>query len=272
MLDRTIRDVERSYDRVAEEYGRRIYGELEHKPFDRQLLDRFAAMVQGLGTTCDLGCGPGHVARYLHEQGVQVVGIDLSEAMVKLAQRLNPGINFQQGNMLSLDIGDEEWGGVAAFYSIIHVPRAVAVHRCSFVSFCADPAKATNEERLVLQGKRLNRIHIAQPEYWLASSLSLPACGSRDFPVRPDPASLRRLLLHSLRPQATTSAVVVSANHALTAASRYSNTDRPCYVGIWISTKGANFRGLFLAFFNQLSFVGHFSPRDVNNPQPANAV
>ena len=43
-------------------------------------------------------------------------------------------------------------------------------------------------------------------------------------------------------------------------------------VRIRISTKGANFRGLFLAFFNQLSFVGHFSPRDVNNPQPANTA
>jgi SAM-dependent methyltransferase len=122
MLDQTIGEVQSSYDRVAEEYARRIFGELEHKPFDRQLLDRFAARVQKLGPACDLGCGPGHVARYLHERGVQVVGVDLSPAMVELARRLNPDIEFRQGNMLALDVADAAFGGIAALYSIIHIP------------------------------------------------------------------------------------------------------------------------------------------------------
>jgi len=43
--------------------------------------------------------------------------------MVEQARRLNPGIEFRQGNMLSLDIEDGAWGGIVAFYSIIHVPR-----------------------------------------------------------------------------------------------------------------------------------------------------
>jgi hypothetical protein len=33
-------DYQASYDAVAEEYVRRIAGELEHKPLDRELLDR----------------------------------------------------------------------------------------------------------------------------------------------------------------------------------------------------------------------------------------
>ena len=123
MMDQMISDVQSSYDRVAAEYALRIFGELEHKPIDRQLLDRFAARVQGLGPVWDLGCGPGHVARYLQERGVQVIGIDLSSVMVEQALRLNPGIEFRQGNMLSLDIEDEALGGIAAFYSIIHIPR-----------------------------------------------------------------------------------------------------------------------------------------------------
>jgi SAM-dependent methyltransferase len=117
-------EVEGSYDRVAGEYALRIFGELEHKPLDRQLLDRFAADVEGLGPVCDLGCGPGHVARYLHDRGVQVTGLDLSPAMVEEARRLNPGIAFRQGNMLALDVEDGAWGGIVAFYSIIHAPRA----------------------------------------------------------------------------------------------------------------------------------------------------
>jgi trans-aconitate methyltransferase len=40
---------------------------------------------------CDLGCGPGHVSRYLWERGVEVCGIDLSSELVERARRLNPG-------------------------------------------------------------------------------------------------------------------------------------------------------------------------------------
>jgi SAM-dependent methyltransferase len=112
-----------SYDRVADEYARRIFDELKDKPLDRELLDRFAVRLQGCGPVCDLGCGPGQVARYLHERGVEVIGVDLSPAMVECARRLNPGIRFHHGTILALDVADGAWGGIVAFYSIIHIPR-----------------------------------------------------------------------------------------------------------------------------------------------------
>ena len=67
------------------------------------------------------------MARYLHDRGVQVTGIDLSPVMVHHAGKLNPGIEFNQGDMRSLSIEDGAWGGIAAFYSIIHIPRAEVV-------------------------------------------------------------------------------------------------------------------------------------------------
>ena len=70
MIDRKSSDVQTSYDLVADEYVRRIFDELDHKPLDRELPDRLAARVQGIGPICDVGCGPGHVARYLHGRGV----------------------------------------------------------------------------------------------------------------------------------------------------------------------------------------------------------
>src|SRR5258708_1782037 len=57
------------YDRVARAYAEKFFTELEQKPFDRELLDRFAADVRGRGRGCDLGCGPGHVGRYLAGRG-----------------------------------------------------------------------------------------------------------------------------------------------------------------------------------------------------------
>ena len=123
MDDESTKNTQASYDRLADEYVRRIYDELQHKPLDRQLLGEFAVRVKGAGCVCDLGCGPGHVARYLREHGAHVCGIDLSSELVERARRLNPGIEFQQGNMFALDAADATWAGIVAFYSIIHIRR-----------------------------------------------------------------------------------------------------------------------------------------------------
>lgn len=116
------------YDLVAEEYAKQFRDEMGHKPFDRKMLDWLAEQVDGLGKICDMGCGPGQVAGYLHARGVEACGIDLSPEMVRQAQRLNPEINFQQGDMLALTgIPDDTFGGIAAFYSVIHIPRRAVV-------------------------------------------------------------------------------------------------------------------------------------------------
>ena len=112
-----------SYDTVADEYVRRIYDELRHKPLDRQLLERFAMSVRGHGPVCDLGCGPGHVTRHLHDLGVEICGVDVSPGMILKARELNPDIEFHEGDMLALADADETWAGITAFYSIIHIPR-----------------------------------------------------------------------------------------------------------------------------------------------------
>jgi SAM-dependent methyltransferase len=116
-------DLREGYDRVAGTYAERIARELAGKPFDRELLDRFAGLTGPIGPVYDLGCGPGHVARYLHERGVDVVGIDLSPGMVAEAERLNPGLTIRVGDMAALNVADGSVGGIVAFYSVIHVPR-----------------------------------------------------------------------------------------------------------------------------------------------------
>jgi len=122
-----LASIEAGYTKVTSQYVERIFNELDHKPLDRLLLDRFVESIGSSGRVCDLGCGPGHVTTYLHRSGVDVFGIDLSSGMVDLARRLCPGIQFKTGNMLSLELETKSIDGIVAFYSIIHVPRSEVV-------------------------------------------------------------------------------------------------------------------------------------------------
>lgn len=126
-MDQNTINTQTSYERIAGEYTAHIAGELAYKPLDRHLLSWFAERVQGLWPVWDLGCGPGHVAGYLHDRGVDVRGLDLSAEMVAQARRLHPAIVFGQGNMRSLEAESGSLGGIVAFYSLIHIPRAEMV-------------------------------------------------------------------------------------------------------------------------------------------------
>ena len=121
-MTRSRSQIREAYDAVAQEYVRRIYEELRDKPLDRELLDRFSRQVRGRGVVCDVGCGPGHVARYLHDRGVRVCGLDLSHNMLLHAGRLNPGISFIQGDVLTLGVADGALAGITAFYCICNLP------------------------------------------------------------------------------------------------------------------------------------------------------
>jgi len=113
-----------SYDRLARPYADNLFDELSHKPLDRALLDAFAEEMRGQGPVVDVGCGPGQVARYLHERGVSVSGLDLSPGMVALAARLTPEVSFREGSILALADPDGAWAGCVAFYAIVHFDTA----------------------------------------------------------------------------------------------------------------------------------------------------
>lgn len=111
-----------TYDRVAADYARELAAELKGKPFDRKMLDWLAERVAGAGQICDLGCGPGQVARYLFDRKVPVCGIDLSAGMIDQARLLHPAIEFATGDMRALArVSDGTFAGIAAFYAIVHL-------------------------------------------------------------------------------------------------------------------------------------------------------
>jgi SAM-dependent methyltransferase len=113
-----------SYDAVAGDYAERFRDELAARPLDRAMLAGFAELVRAGGDlpVADIGCGAGRVTAHLAGLGLSAFGVDLSPRMVATARQSHPGLRFEVGSMLALDLPDAALGGVLAWYSIIHVP------------------------------------------------------------------------------------------------------------------------------------------------------
>ena len=160
MDEQALRTIEESYDRIADEYARHIYTELQHKPLDRELLTRFAARVKGKGDVCDMGCGPGHVARFLRDAGASVFGLDLSAGMLRRGAALNPDITFRQGNMLALDLPDASLAGISAFYAVVNLPKA------SLPQVFREMARVLQPDGLLLLSHHVGDETIHRNEWW----------------------------------------------------------------------------------------------------------
>ena len=121
--------VRRGYDGIAREYH------ASRSRFDHSKeLQEFAGLLPMNARVADLGCGAGvPVVKFLVESGFDVVGIDFSENMLRLARRNVPEAEFIKKDMTKLDFPANSFDGLTAFYSIIHVPREK--HSSLFDSF-----------------------------------------------------------------------------------------------------------------------------------------
>ncbi|WP_030860668.1 class I SAM-dependent DNA methyltransferase [Streptomyces sp. NRRL S-37] len=111
------------YDAVAEDYAALFRDSLSVMPLDRAVMAGFAGLVGEGGRVADLGCGPGRVTAHLASLGLSVFGLDLSEGMLAIARRENPGLRFEQGSMRNLDLPDGALAGAVSWYSTIHTPQ-----------------------------------------------------------------------------------------------------------------------------------------------------
>ncbi len=109
-----------AYYATAENYAKEFMDELSHKHLDRILLRQFAEENEG-GNCIDFGCGPGQTTKFLCDCGMKdIVGTDLSPAMIAKAKELNPQINFEVADMLNLQYADKSFSSAIAFYAIVH--------------------------------------------------------------------------------------------------------------------------------------------------------
>ncbi|HDQ71170.1 MAG TPA: class I SAM-dependent methyltransferase [Chloroflexi bacterium] len=113
--------VQEGYDDIAEhhhEWAQTTRAE-ERARYASVLLDELPPGAEVL----DLGCGAGVPTTRELAQRFQVTGVDISARQIELARQNVPGARFVQADITQLDLAPGSFDGIAAFYSIIHVPR-----------------------------------------------------------------------------------------------------------------------------------------------------
>jgi len=118
------RAVRAAYDTVAEDYAKAFGDDLDRLPVDRAVLDACLTRGEPGGLTFDLGCGPGQVAAYLAERGREVIGLDSSSHMVRIAAARSNRVRFTCGDIRRPPFRSLSCRAVVAFYSIQHLPRS----------------------------------------------------------------------------------------------------------------------------------------------------
>jgi SAM-dependent methyltransferase len=82
-----------------------------------------------IGWTLEMGCGEGRVARDLQQRGYRVVGLDLSETLIKYAAMADARSLYVRGNASSLPFASSSFDLVVAYNSLMDIedmPGAVA--------------------------------------------------------------------------------------------------------------------------------------------------
>jgi ubiquinone/menaquinone biosynthesis C-methylase UbiE len=115
------------YDVAASSYVQFVGTEISpatEGPVDQAVLAAFVELVKGrtVDRVADVGCGPGRVAALLAEHGLDVIGVDVSQAMLAVASTAHPHIKFVEGQVDALPIETGALAGAVCWYSIIYTP------------------------------------------------------------------------------------------------------------------------------------------------------
>jgi len=109
------------YDAVADTYVIRFLSSTVRNAW----LDELIAALPERAHVLDLGCGAGiPVAARLAELGHDVIGVDGSARQIELARAHVPSATFLHADMTRVDLAENIFEGISAFYSITHIPAA----------------------------------------------------------------------------------------------------------------------------------------------------
>ncbi len=104
------------YNSNAEEYAKNLYTVV---PLES--INKFLKYLTPHASVLDAGCGPGRESMVFHQKGIHVIGVDLSEGLLKVAKERNPEVEFVKANFLQLPFNDDTFDGVWSHASLVHL-------------------------------------------------------------------------------------------------------------------------------------------------------
>jgi ubiquinone/menaquinone biosynthesis C-methylase UbiE len=91
------------------------------KQFIDPMLER-AGIRKGMNAL-DVACGPGYVSQRMYEKGIDVTGIDFSPAMIHLAKKWYPHLDFREGDAQQLDFPAGSFDSVVMNFGMLHLSK-----------------------------------------------------------------------------------------------------------------------------------------------------
>ena len=88
--------------------------------FEGEVLQRMLRGVRG-GKILDVGCGTGRLIRQLLDRGAEIVGLDISPEMLKIARKKFKKTTFIEGNIENMPFPDDNFNIVIASFVIVHL-------------------------------------------------------------------------------------------------------------------------------------------------------
>jgi ubiquinone/menaquinone biosynthesis C-methylase UbiE len=109
------------YDKAAKKYADMWFDYKEMRPF----LDKFMSMLKTGSLILDAGCGSGRDAEYIASHGFKVIGIDLSENMIREAKKwvTSKNVKLMKMDMQKMDFEDGKFDGLISISSFLHIPK-----------------------------------------------------------------------------------------------------------------------------------------------------
>ncbi len=107
------------WEQASDDYHR-YFGSLTSQTIG-PLLDTVSAEPKT--NLLDIASGPGYVSAEAQRRGWTPLGIDFSEAMVAMARKLHPAIDFQVGDAEALAFGDAQFATAVMNFGILHLAQ-----------------------------------------------------------------------------------------------------------------------------------------------------
>ena len=116
----TSKLVQNTYNHIASKYHRRYK---QYSEFLLRSSREFIKLLPKNAKILDVGCGPGRDAKFFLNQGFEVVAIDFSNEMLKIAKKVAPKVKFIRSDFRNLKLPKNSFDGIWSYFSLLHLKR-----------------------------------------------------------------------------------------------------------------------------------------------------